>query len=127
MEREANRVTVFYDGSCPRCVKDREQYEKLAGKHAETVEWFDITHQDEHLKSLGIEPSKALTELHVRTKEGKVVSELDAYITLMEPVLVLKPIAWCLRLPIIKPMLSRWYRRSVIKRLKREGRLPTHL
>ena len=27
-------LTVFYDGACPRCVRDRANYERLAGEGA---------------------------------------------------------------------------------------------
>lgn len=116
-------ITVFYDGSCPRCIKDRRFYERLAGQSGKHVKWLDITGQDEHLKSLGIDPLKAISELHLQLSNGIILSELDAYIVLMERVWVLKSVAWLISLPVIRPYLSKLYHKKVQKRLKKTGRI----
>jgi len=139
-------------------VKDRDNYLRLAGHHGEGVSWFDITGKDELLKSWGISPYKALTELHVvigdiemferhiqvgvsasnsshsikaspnKNTDGidrapQVLSELDAYIVLMQRVPLLKPLAWFMNLRLLRPSLAHWYHKAVMKRLKRDGRL----
>ncbi len=122
MKRPDQKITVYYDGACPRCVKDREHYEKIAGDQAEQVLWLDITGHDDELERLGIDPHKALTELHVKTEDGRIISELDAYIALMARVPWLKPLAWLIGLPGIRPLLARGYHRMVARRLKQSGR-----
>ncbi|MBY0475717.1 MAG: DUF393 domain-containing protein [Nitrosomonas sp.] len=123
MREGREKITVYYDGACPSCIKDRENYEKLAGKNGEDVCWFDITEQDEHLRDIGIDPHLALTQLHVRDEHQKIVSELDAYILLMSRVFLLKPLAWFIGLPVIRPLLSSLYHRMVKRRLEKSGRL----
>lgn len=123
MSRERKRLTVYYDGACPICVKDRQNYERLAGKRGDDVEWFDITGKDAELCEIGIDPQKALTELHVKDENQNIRSELDAYILLMSKVPLLKPLAWVIGLPLVRPLLSHVYRRQVHERLRREGRL----
>ncbi|MCP5244671.1 MAG: DUF393 domain-containing protein [Burkholderiales bacterium] len=123
MDRSKNKITVYYDGACSSCVKDRESYEKMASKAGEDVCWFDITGQDEQLRNLGIDPYKAMTELHVSDQHQNVLSELDAYILLMSRVPRLKPLAWLIGLPVIRPLLSMLYRGMVERRLKASGRL----
>lgn len=117
-------ITVYYDGACEKCVRDREKYEAMAGASGRDVEWFDITGQDKELKHLGIDPKLALTELHIRDADGRILSELDAYIVLMSRVPRLKPIAWLISRPLIRPLCASLYHSMVIRRLKREGRLP---
>ena len=117
------KITVYYDGACPRCVRDRETYEKLAGKSRDQVCWFDITGHEHQLREIGIDPRKALTELHVRDENRRIHAELDAYILLMGKVPVMKPLAWLIGLPVIRPLLARLYRWTVIRRLKESGRL----
>jgi hypothetical protein len=91
---------------------DRRNYEKLARKNADSVCWLDITGRDEELRALGIDPRKALTELHVRDEGNKVHSELDAYILLLRRVPLLKPWrGWSACPP--QPFLARHYRRGV--------------
>jgi predicted DCC family thiol-disulfide oxidoreductase YuxK len=64
-----------------------------------------------------------LTELHIKDENLKILSELDAYIVLMRKVSILKPLAWFIGLPMIRPLLSRIYHRQVNRRLRRDKRL----
>jgi len=121
---EEKTITVFYDGACPRCRRDRANYERLAGEGGRDVEWCDITGRDEELRAEGIDPDAALRELHVRASDGTVRRELDAYILLMSRVWVMKPLAWLIGLPGVRGLCSRAYRVMVDRRLRREGRLP---
>lgn len=123
MSTREQRITVFYDGACPACVRDRAQYEKLAGKTGDAVHWVDITGRDEQLRQLGIDPDKAMRELHVVDEQQRVLVELDAYIALMKKVPALRPLAWVIGKPFIRPLLSAVYRRQVDRRLRREGRI----
>lgn len=116
-------IIVYYDGACEKCVRDRENYESMAGESGRDVEWFDITDKDDELKALGIDPKLALTELHIKDADGNILSELDAYIVLMSRVPRLKPIAWLISLPLIRPLCAWLYHGMVTRRLKREGRL----
>lgn len=123
MSTNNHPITVFYDGACPSCVRDRRNYEQWAGQAGEPVAWFDITGQEDRLRELGIDPRQALIELHVLDEHQHIRSELDAYIVLMEKVPRLKPLAWLIGRPAIRPWLARLYRRMVLRRLRRSGRL----
>ena len=118
---EDDKLTVYYDGACPKCIRDRETYKKLSGSLADQVTWFDITGQEQQLRKLGIDPQQALSELHVRQKNGQIVSELDAYILLMNKVPLLKPLAWLIGLPLLKPIIATLYHWLVNRRLRRRG------
>lgn len=117
MNRPSEKLIVFYDGSCPVCVRDRRWYQKLAGRTGEAVEWLDITGRDEELVQQGINPDKALRELHVKDAQGQVHREIDAYILLMSRVTSLKPLAWLIALPVVRPVLAWLYHRWVTQRL----------
>ena len=123
MSENEHEITVFYDGACPSCIRDREHYEKWAGRAGASVCWFDITGQEERLRALGIDPHRALTELHVMDENQRLRSELDAYILLLERVPRLKPLAWLVGRPWIRPWLARLYHWGVERRLRRSGRL----
>jgi hypothetical protein len=32
MAEDKRKISPYYDGVCPKCVKDRKTYEKIAGK-----------------------------------------------------------------------------------------------
>ena len=109
--------------ACPKCIKDRENYEKLAGRAGENVCWFDISGKERELLELGIDPAKALTELHVQDENQQILSEMDAYILLLSKVTLLKPLVWIIGLPLIQPLLARIYHRQVNHRLLHSGRM----
>ncbi|WP_375737649.1 thiol-disulfide oxidoreductase DCC family protein [Pseudomonas boanensis] len=115
-------IKVFYDGACPRCIADRRWYEGLADA-SEGVEWVDITGREAQLRVIGIDPYLALTELHVQDEAGRIHRELDAYILLLARVPKFAPLAWLIGRPGLRPLLSHLYRRWVLRRLKRSGRL----
>jgi len=123
MTQDKGKISVYYDGACPKCVKDRQTYEKLAGKGSDNVCWIDITGQEQKLSELGIDPVKALTELHVKDESERILSEIDAYILLMSKVSVLQFIAWLIGLPLIRPVVARVYHWQVNRRLYQSGRL----
>ncbi len=123
MSQDKTKIIVYYDGACPKCVKDRLNYEKLAGKAGENVCWMDITGQEDQLREIGIDPLKALTELHVKDENQQILSEMDAYILLMSRVPLLKPLAWLIGMSLIRPLLAKIYHWQVNRRLRISGRL----
>ncbi|WP_286236583.1 thiol-disulfide oxidoreductase DCC family protein [Neptuniibacter halophilus] len=123
MNDPRGKITVFYDGSCPRCIQDRKNYEAKEPANLEPVEWFDITGQEKLLQQLGIEPYKALTELHVRNPDGEILSELDAYQVLCRRIPEYRLVGWLIGLPFIRPVASGLYRWMVRRRLRKQGRL----
>ena len=116
-------VIVYYDGGSPSCVKDRQRFENLAGRAGSDVCWFDITEQPEQLREKNIDPQRALRELHVQTADGRIRSSIEAYILLFKRVPLLRPLAWLIGLPLIRPLLAKIYHWRVQRRLRRSGRL----
>lgn len=123
MQRNEHQTIIFYDGACPICVRDRRRYERLSGRERDNIVWFDITDQARQLRNLGIDPERALFELHVKDAQGTIHSSIGAYIVLLKKVPLLKPLAWLIGLPLIRPVLAKIYRRQVEQRLKKSGRL----
>lgn len=121
---KTEKITVYYDGSCPSCVRDRKHFETLCKPHrAEQIDWFDITHKEKELEQLGIDPNKAIKELHIKINNDQIVSEMDAYIVLMNQTVWLKPLAWLLQVKSIKKTVAKIYQFCVHRRLKRTGRI----
>ncbi|WP_108447208.1 thiol-disulfide oxidoreductase DCC family protein [Halomonas denitrificans] len=117
-------LKVYYDGICPVCRRDRARFERWAGEAGRQVAWCDVTEHQETLRQKGIDPRAALLSLHVEEEGGRIEEGIDAYVLLMHRVPRLKPLAWLISLPGLKPLLRRWYDRWVRERLEREGRLP---
>ncbi len=125
--KEAVAIYVYFDGACPKCIRDRDNYLLLAKQSAENVIWFDITDREEELITQGIHPTDALRSLHIRLEfsnhESVILKELDAYAVLMQHTKILKPLGWLISLPVIKPILRKLYKSMVVKRLKKSGRI----
>lgn len=116
-------IAIYYDGACPRCVRDRARYERLCANTDESVQWMDITGRDAELYQLGIDPQAALQELHVRDCAGAIHRELAAYILLMSRVPALRPLAWLIGLAGVRPLLPWLYRTCVMHRLRASHRV----
>ncbi|WP_026068296.1 thiol-disulfide oxidoreductase DCC family protein [Halomonas smyrnensis] len=118
---DAPTLRVYYDAVCPKCRRDRRRYERMAGE-ASAVEWVDVTANQARLRERGIDPNDALHSLHVEDEHGRLFDGLDAYLLLMCRVPRLRPLAWLIGLPLIKPALAVAYRHGVRRRLRRQGR-----
>lgn len=123
MSTEHNKITVFYDGACPRCRRDRAEYERLDPDSGNSIEWLDITGEEEALKALGIDPRRAMLELHIQNTDGCILSELPAYQVLMARIPRYRWLGRFIGLPVIRPIASSIYHWLVERRLKRAGRL----
>ncbi|MBF8223644.1 thiol-disulfide oxidoreductase DCC family protein [Halomonas sp. 328] len=117
-------LRVYYDGVCPGCRRDRARYERWAGETGRDVSWCDVTEHQQTLRAKGIDPQAALLSLHVEEAGGAIREGIDAYVLLMRRVPRLRPLAWLIGLPGLKPVLRFFYDRWVRRRLAREGRLP---
>ena len=121
---EPTLLKVYYDGICPGCRRDRARYERWAGEAGRQVVWCDVTEYQEELRKKGVDPQAALLSLHVEEEGGPIMEGIDAYILLMRRVPRLRPLAWLIGLPGLKPALRWLYDGWVRRRLAREGRLP---
>ncbi len=118
-----NKILVLYDASCPRCVKDRQFYEKLIGLKNSHIIWCDFNCHRQLLQQFNISALAAMTELHIIVDDQKIIKSIAAYVLLLNQIIYLKPIAWLMNIPIIYRILEFYYHKKVQKRLKDTGRL----
>ena len=115
-------ISVYYDGGCPVCVREIGWYRCFEGQGK--IEWVDITSHADELKSLGIDPEEALLELFVKDQNGCILRGIDAFVLLFQQVMMLRPLAWLLAIPVSRPWIKALYNWSTRRRLKKAGRLP---
>lgn len=120
MTEVAGVLTVFYDGGCPRCRRDRARFERWAPEAG--VYWCDINGQETRLRAEGIDPALALRSLHVKDAEGALWHGMEAYRRLFAFIWWLKPLGWLITRSWVSPWLTWLYRRWVDRRLCRQGR-----
>lgn len=104
MEKQSDNaaIRVFYDAACPGCERDRAWYEKHVDE-GEQIQWLDINTHEQELDARGIDPKRAMLELHVEDEHGKVWQELPAYQILFSRLPGYRWLAWLIGLPVINP------------------------
>ena len=75
-------TTMYYDGACPICSKEVATYRRLDRDNA--VTWHDVSVSDGDLGLDGVSQSDALTILHARLPDGRLVKGVDAFIAVWE-------------------------------------------
>ena len=71
-------IKVFFNNSCNICRFEINHYKKVANT---SLEWIDITNNDEALKITGKSRKDLLRRLHV-INEGKVIGGAEAFIVI---------------------------------------------
>jgi predicted DCC family thiol-disulfide oxidoreductase YuxK len=98
-----DRITVFYDGSCPMCRREIGFYRRCKG--AQIVEWEDVSRSSRLEIAPGVSRAQAMARLHVRRGDGSIVSGGYAFATIwlalpgfrrLGVLARYKPLAWLL-------------------------------
>lgn len=99
------KLTIFYDGFCPLCVKEMEKLKQFDKNDA--IQLIDI-HTSAFEPYTSIDPEQASTILHAFDEQHKLLLGLDAVHqawTLVGKGWLYAPLRW----PVIKPIADRAY------------------
>lgn len=79
-KQQRKSCIIYFDGGCPICTKEIATYQKWHG--ADRIEWIDASKCEE--KELGeqLDRAQALSKLHARLLNGKLVSGSAAFVEL---------------------------------------------
>ncbi len=69
------KLRVFFDGACPVCSREIAFYRGLRDDDA--IAWVDVTAAD--FTCEGLTRASALSRLHVRTADGRLVNGVPAF------------------------------------------------
>ncbi|MCF2910812.1 DUF393 domain-containing protein [Pseudoalteromonas sp. DL2-H2.2] len=100
-----SELTIFYDGTCPLCVKEMTALAKR--DKATCIKTVDI-YSDEFTNYPTIDPDKANTILHALDAQGNLMFGLDV----THQAWRLVGMGWLyapLRWPVIKPIADKFY------------------
>ncbi|MFK0569899.1 thiol-disulfide oxidoreductase DCC family protein [Endozoicomonas sp.] len=114
------KVTVFYDGACPICLRALAKWR--GQPYTCDIEWFDITGQDDVLLTLGISPQKAVEQLHILCEDGTILTSMSSYSFLLRHLPHWRLLGILISLPGVRQCLTRGYDAMTRRRLKKEGR-----
>lgn len=85
------KLTVFYDGLCHLCSREIKHYRGMRG--AENIVFVDITGPGFSAKDEGLDPVEVHKSFHVRDRDGRIVSGVDAFICIWDELEVLRFLA----------------------------------
>jgi len=71
---------VFFDGACPLCRHEIAHYRRL--DRAQRLRWVDAASETEILAAHGLDPERAMTELHVLDGNGDWQRGVDAFLVI---------------------------------------------
>lgn len=77
MQAIASATTVFFDGSCPLCRFEINQYQKISP--AEKIKWVDISLPD-FIPPPGTDKDVLMKRLHVIKPDGGLISGAEAFV-----------------------------------------------
>ncbi len=116
-------LTSYYNGACPVCGVEMRHYRRLADKAGLDLKFDDLTATDTESGALGIDRDTLFRRLHVKTKDGRVLAGVDAFLPLwaalpgyrwlyrLVSLPVVKPVADLVYDRVLAPLIYRWHLR----------------
>ena len=93
-------VQVFFDGACPLCARECNHYKER--DRYQRIEWVDIAKPGFEAAAYGLDAGRVNSVMHARTADGKVYTELWAFLRIWEALpfgLLTTPAKWLFRIP----------------------------
>ncbi len=116
MTDKIERSALYYDGACPLCRREIAVVRRLASR----IDFVDVHTLSEDQLPAGTSRPDLLRDLHFRHPDGQLETGLEANVALWQAT----PLGWfwsVLRLPLIRPVARRVYRRWADRRYERMG------
>ncbi len=97
-------LVVYYNGACPICGPEVESYRRQAEANNVASTWRDIAEDPAAQAETGLTKPELERRFHVRTPDGQLLGGVDAFIVLWRRLPWLKPLAFFVGLPVIRPL-----------------------
>src|SRR6185312_12041932 len=104
-------LEVFYDGACPLCRREVGHYRKR--DREAHVRWVDIARPDFSAAAFGLNPVRLGQVMHARTADGRVFTEVSAFVKIWEalpPTFFTNMARFLLQLPGMMMLAGVFYR-----------------
>ena len=88
------RTTMYFDGACPLCLRGVRHWRRL--DWARRLEWVDLTRNPDALAAEGIDFVQAMQTLHVRARDGRLLSGAHAFAAIWAELPGYRWLAWLL-------------------------------
>lgn len=117
------KLQVFYDGACPLCRREMGHYQVKDRRH--NIDWVNIAGADFHADAYGLDPARVQQVMHARTPEGKVVTEVAAFLAIWKALpngWIVTPLKWFFSIPGMVWVGGFFYRAFARNRYRLTGR-----
>ena len=74
------RPIVFFDGACPLCRREIAHYRRI--DRVQRLHWVDAATEAKILAAHGLDPERAMAELHVLDGNGRWQRGVDAFLVI---------------------------------------------
>ena len=101
---EAPRLTVWFDGACPLCIREVSLFRRLDKRRA--IHFEDVSSED---ASCPIDRAELLARFHAQERGKPIVSGAAAFAAMWRAIPMLRPFGEAARLPAILWVLERLY------------------
>ena len=82
LNTRTNQPIIFYDGSCPLCIKEIKHYQRL--DKTGRIAWNDITTDDKTYVKHNISFEQAMKKLHAIDSSGNLVTGVDSFLLIWD-------------------------------------------
>lgn len=132
--RSEPAVTVCYNSACPVCRAAMERYRRIAEAHALPMGWHDINTAPALFRRHNIDFYTAMRRLHAVDRGGRFIRGIDVFVAIWRELpgyrwaaavvgaRAVRPFAWLLYEGLVAPLVYRWSRRRLRRRLARGAR-----
>lgn len=118
-----DKTTVFYDGDCPVCRFEIDQYQRL--DRASNVAWVDISETSDKALPEGKSREALLGAMHVKGADGAWHIGVDGFAETWRALPGFRRVAWIFAVPGVRQVAELAYRLFLIwqrsDRKRREG------
>ena len=107
-QEHGDRLTVFFDGSCPLCSREIAFYKQRRG--AERLCWVDVSASPDADVAPGLSRERAMRRFHIRGEDGRLRSGGAAFAALWSALPALSPLGRVFRFAPATALLDVAYR-----------------
>jgi predicted DCC family thiol-disulfide oxidoreductase YuxK len=104
MADPVTRLTVWYDGACPLCIREIALMRRLDWRRA--IEFVDLAPYD---APCPIDRQLMLDRFHAQAAGGPILSGAAAFAAMWRVVPLLKPLGWVAWVPLVLKLLEILY------------------
>jgi len=99
-----DKLTVWFDGSCPLCRREMALMKRLDRRQA--IEFIDVSGTD--VSDCPLDKAELLARFHAH-ENGRLLSGASAFAALWRAIPLLRPLGLVARVPLVLALLERAY------------------